>query len=140
MRTQNIKVSLVAGTLVIALLSSMLLSHPWHMAFIEGHTFTGVLGTEITTLALLSAVPLLWPFLVVGILLGWRASHSSDVKWALGLGVAGALLRLLLSRAEFSPEVDFAGRLSYFAVVPTPLVLSVVGFYAARLFRTQTHG
>ena len=139
MRTQ-VRFWIVAATLATALLSSVFLSHPWHMAFIEGHTFTGVLGTEFTTLELLSAVPLLWPFLVAGILLGWRASHSSDVKWALGLGVAGALLRLLLSRAEFAPDVDFAGRLSYFTVVPTPLMLSVVGFYAARLFTTQTHG
>ncbi len=140
MHEQNIKASLVGGALVSGVVSSLLFSLPWQMAFIVGRTFTGIFGTEFTTLELASAVPFLWPFPVTGMLLGWRASQFTEVRWALGLGLGGALLCVLLSRAEFAPEADVAGRLSYYAVVPTPLVLSVFGFCAARLFRAKTHG
>jgi hypothetical protein len=132
------KTSLFFSTLLVAFTSSLLLSPPWHRAFIEGHTFTGLFGTTITLLPIISAIPFVWPFLVAGLLFGQAAELG--LGWAFGVGLCGAAVRFALVRVEFASPAGVADYFAHYVVLALPTLLAVAGFYASRLvLRPNAH-
>ncbi len=122
--------------LAVSFLSLVFFSLSWHRAIIEGRSFPS-LGGSITMLPLVESVPFAWPYLLAGILFRLRHSAGRAFRWALGSGIAGAVLHSLLVSSEFPPDAPALSYISFYSrFLSTPLFASL-GFLIIHVTRTR---